>query len=389
MVLTRAFDELATLDFPMELLRPGVDLQGQGLPPEVVELYSIANGIDARAWRARWPGSRVAVLPMLEFPDAQAAAAGQTKRLTAARQGRRGFWQESWALVFPGPGNGVGVDGVTGHAVFSWPGQKLAYEVGHSLADFLGRAVEWVRAQPARFDQETGCWRGSHGYEICDGPWNYVDVLQDPHPQPGRYSMPAAGLTLTRAVAAVLDEHRRIGSPLPDRLSPPITAAELDHVQAQVGFELHPDVVDLYRIADGVDRSRYPPRSTPALLPTIGFPAAAEQVAVRAERAEQAAGFTPRDLPWWGAHWWPVLGCYEYWIAVDSDTGVVWSTRWHTIDVDGPSGGDAWVRPVAACLADYLAWAVALWHRHPQRATRDGRIEAVYSTVDPFWNHPN
>ena len=58
---------------------------------------------------------------------------------------------------------------------------------------------------------------------------------------------------LTTALDALLEEHRRLGSPVGDYLRPGASRAAVERRLGSIGLPAPPDVVDLYGWADGTD----------------------------------------------------------------------------------------------------------------------------------------
>lgn len=144
------------------------------------------------------------------------------------------------------------------------------------------------------------------------------------------------------AFTRVVEYLREIGSRVPDYLRPPASESDLTRAAEAVGLTFPPDVVTLYRLADGIDRDRWyaerPPeaRARPVLLPGMEFPSLAGAVEVTWELRAAAEQYEePTNLLWRPA-WFPVLQMHpDENVIVDCsrDEGEVWVVRWEADEI--------------------------------------------------------
>lgn len=156
----------------------------------------------------------------------------------------------------------------------------------------------------------------------------------------------------------LVDLHRQIGSPVPDHLNPPVSDERVREVEAGLGFSLHPDVVDLFRCADGIDQERWRSLDTAAcevapLQELLPLAAAAERERMFRTNAERSGvdGL-------WRPGWFPVLVMEaDEAIVSDSASGELWVVRWEATDI----------RPLGRDVAEHLRHNVARMRAHGVR----------------------
>ena len=122
---------------------------------------------------------------------------------------------------------------------------------------------------------------------------------------------------LAPVLDALVEEHRRLGSPVGDFLRPGLAAAEVKRQLGEVGLPAPPEVVDLYGWADGTDEPAWQAQAGKApflrFLGDAWFPPLNDAVrwcqSVR-DTAESAAYDSPEGLPpesFWDPSWFPVF----------------------------------------------------------------------------------
>ncbi len=172
------------------------------------------------------------------------------------------------------------------------------------------------------------------------------------------------------AFARLMGYLREIGSRVPDYLRPP--EHDVTWASDAVGLTFPPDVVTLYRLADGIDRDRWyaerpsgERRVRPVLLPEMEFPGLAGSVKATEELRAAAAEYEEPTSELWRPAWFPVLEMHpDENVVIDcsSDQGEVWVVRWEATDI----------RSSAPDLATFLNRAVDVMRQVGVVSAEDG-----------------
>jgi hypothetical protein len=147
---------------------------------------------------------------------------------------------------------------------------------------------------------------------------------------------------LTDALDRLIDEHRRIGSPLDRFLRPGISPDDARASLAGLGLAPHEDLVELYAWHDGCDEDAY--RDTgagvgfPRLFANVFFGPVARAVVLYRESLEidrnVVATYGDPDAATWRRTWFPPFSGGSPVYAVECDesaatAGAVYEVNWH------------------------------------------------------------
>lgn len=172
------------------------------------------------------------------------------------------------------------------------------------------------------------------------------------------------------AVAAaftnLLRLHQDIGSRVPHFLRAPVIERELQQAERQLGFTLHPDLVALYRIADGIDeRLWYAHQSQPpGLLPHARFPSLGDALE-ETLRFRQVAQELGDQEALWRSSWFSLFPLYSAEVlALDcrEPDYKIWFVYWESDDI----------RPVANTLPHLLGRTTERMREAGVSTTNDG-----------------
>lgn len=173
----------------------------------------------------------------------------------------------------------------------------------------------------------------------------------------------------------LLAYHREIASPIPDLLNPPVATATVQEAEARFGGPLHPDVVALFRCADGIDQDRWRALDLAAcevapLQEFLPLATAAERARMFRRNAEDAG-----TDGLWRPEWFPVFVMEaDEAIVLDSATGELWVVRWEATDV----------RSLERGLAEHLRHNVALMRAQGVGWDQDDGVLTLPDDPDVF-----
>lgn len=362
------------------LLSPG--LLSTHVPAAVAEVYSVADGVDAAEWTRRYGGSRPCLLPALELPASDEAHRLRSElAAVAAETGAR--WEGSWwPLLVAHPGHVIAVDEHTGSVWNVFWEATVVEPVAPSLEDYWAQCARFVEG--FAFDTERGLWREPAGWEGPDGPWAAALPVEG-----GTDLSDWRDHTVTDALAAIVEIHRSLRSGVVDQLRPPASDTDLDLAEEVLGVPLHPQVRELYLIADGLAGNDGSGVEGLRLLPSLRFqPVVSAAEAARANREARTRALGPGS---WRAGWLPVFTESRSGRGVHVDCASagpeVWRVEWNPAVADLP-GHDVGTAPIAPSLAAFLIWCARAMSRMrlAPDPTEHGRLRDAHYNDDVWVN---
>jgi cell wall assembly regulator SMI1 len=369
---------LFRLGLPRDVLAPG-GAPAVDVPPEAAEAYRIADGLDGARWRERW-GSPPLLLPSLEFPsEGRAQALKDEFATSAAATGSP--WQDSWwPVLVAAPDHVLCVDGGTGHVWNVDWGSGVVEPIAPTLGTYWAGCAYFLDS--VSFDAAAGTWGSLPSGD--QGPWNPVQLGMD-GPLPVVAVDDWRDHSVAETLERILSVHRTLDSGVHGALRPPVSPGEVARVEALLGLRLHPQVLELYSIADGLGNSSRVTYGPTRLLPWLRFPPLGEVSEIcRRSRDDTTTRF---GAEFWRPGWFPVLDSADGpGIYVDCATtqGTAWRVMWNADDVGAPRVGDFWRRPVAPSLAAYLLWCGRRLERMDLFVDTDGQVRARDYLDDMF-----
>ncbi|MBN9104670.1 MAG: SMI1/KNR4 family protein [Propionibacteriaceae bacterium] len=166
-------------------------------------------------------------------------------------------------------------------------------------------------------------------------------------------------MTIAEPWQVVLEAARRRGLPLDEVLRTGVSPTKLDKAETKLGIRFHPDVRELYQLANGLRRIHG--HNNEPSLPGFSFPSL--QKAVRQTIDLRDAAEEYEDAEAWQPLWLKVFdNNYEEIFAVDCRDGTVWYVYWE---------GDE-IYPVGHDLASFLDAAAIAAERDDVHYQLDG-----------------